>query len=248
MVQPGSPMRDDWVVERPVDGEMSDPAKQLSVQIHAGKMLITINGNTETLDIPEDAFTTHAAAAYARHKLTVTTPRRGPNGPAMVLFGQRERELERQFGADAPGGPEGEEGGAARPQSVKIDYADEKVGMQSRAPRAADAYPVSDSRRVEPVSSMKQAGDICDVCECNPCQCDKLRSSYRIPTELTPAETKRSGKPHMAHTAKPVTGVNSHDAHDYRMHAKPRPEDHSGIGGRTADYQGDVPETGRGSW
>jgi hypothetical protein len=36
--------------------------------------------------------------------------------------------------------------------------------MERRVPRAADAYPVTDSSRNEPISSMKQPGEACDVC------------------------------------------------------------------------------------
>ncbi|GBF96371.1 hypothetical protein Rsub_09170 [Raphidocelis subcapitata] len=349
-----------WVYERQVDGPVDDPGAQISVQIHNGKLIVTVNGDIETVQLPDDAFTTHAAAEYRRHRLAVTVPRRDPNGPAMlekrmfdpdtrprdvsvtlphatpaarkmadkaaarsdprrgptpaeaelgernadmygeaqgyempqanmgsvvatanpvifekggavdtpsqgetvvpvagsaetrrvldapgaglagrmgraslrdapanaggaVLFGQREKEVERDFGggrgaAGAPAGAEGEEGAEAgrgeggAAGSVPVDWADEKVGMERRVPRAADAYPATDSARNEPVSSVKQPGEACDVCACNPCQCDKLRSTYR----LSPPETKRSGKPHLHTKAKPVTGVNSHEAHDYR--------------------------------
>lgn len=35
---------------------------------------------------------------------------------------------------------------------------------------AADRYVTSESRDNEPISSMKQRGDKCDMCACNPCQ------------------------------------------------------------------------------
>lgn len=37
---------------------------------------------------------------------------------------------------------------------------------------------------------------------------------------MTPAETKRSGKPAIHSKHREVTGRNTHDAHDYRGHAK----------------------------
>jgi hypothetical protein len=53
-------------------------------KVHNGSLLVTVRGEQETVPLPEDAFTTHAAASYARHTLTVTMPRRDPEGPAMV--------------------------------------------------------------------------------------------------------------------------------------------------------------------
>lgn len=42
---------------------------------------------------------------------------------------------------------------------------------------AADRYVTAESRDNEPISSMKQPGDKCDLCECNPCQCGKMKHS-----------------------------------------------------------------------
>jgi len=42
---------------------------------------------------------------------------------------------------------------------------------------AADRYVTAESRDNEPISSMKQPGEKCDLCECNPCQCGKMKHS-----------------------------------------------------------------------
>lgn len=179
-----------------------------------------------------------------RMRGTVLRDEAPPGG--QVLFGQREKELDRDW-ADAPSGVDDAQEASGEPESVVVDWADEMVGMERRPPRAADHCPVTDSRRNEPISTLKQEGEACDVCACNPCQCDKLKSTYRVPTEISAPEMKRSGKPH--HTrAKPVMGVNSQEARDFRMHSKPRPEHKSGIGGRTADFVGNVHNEGTGSW
>ena len=46
------------------------------------------------------------------------------------------------------------------------------------------------------------------------------------------------------HSAKATTGVNSHEARDFPMHAKPRVEGHASVGARTADWDGNVPMGG----
>jgi hypothetical protein len=42
---------------------------------------------------------------------------------------------------------------------------------------AAQRYVTSESSDNEPISSMKQPGEKCDLCACNPCQCGKMRKT-----------------------------------------------------------------------
>jgi hypothetical protein len=42
---------------------------------------------------------------------------------------------------------------------------------------AADRYVTAESSDNEPISSMKQPGEKCDLCACNPCQCGKMRKT-----------------------------------------------------------------------
>lgn len=157
----------------------------------------------------------------------------------VVLEGMREKELDEEYGQAQDEEQEVEH--------VSIDFTKEKVGLATRPLDARDAYVTSESRdQGEPISSLYSGDERCELCECNPCQCDKVDAS-RVPYEVTKQEQKRMGKPHMKHTAKPVTGKNAHDARDYRMHAKPRSEQHAGVGQRLADYEGNVP-MGSGDW
>lgn len=49
----------------------------------------------------------------------------------------------------------------------------EKVGLDVKELTPADFYPSAD-KPIEPISSVKQPGQTCDLCACNPCQCDKM--------------------------------------------------------------------------
>ncbi|KAF6253553.1 hypothetical protein COO60DRAFT_1463124 [Scenedesmus sp. NREL 46B-D3] len=104
----------------------------------------------------------------------------------------------------------------------RADFTKNKVGMEYEERTAAGSY--VDAEHGEPISSMKQAGvESCDLCSCAPCQCDKMRKTggpSNAPYEMTPAETKRGGKPAIHSKHRDVTGKNAHDAHDYRGHAK----------------------------
>lgn len=42
---------------------------------------------------------------------------------------------------------------------------------------AADRYVTAESRDNEPISSLKQPGEKCVLCECNPCQCSNMRKT-----------------------------------------------------------------------
>ncbi|WIA08105.1 hypothetical protein OEZ85_007567 [Tetradesmus obliquus] len=154
-------------------------------------------------------------------------------------------ERNRAAAAGAPAGDDehllatGEKG-----EKIKADFTKNKVGMEYEERTAAAAY--VDSEHGEPISSMKQAGvESCVLCACAPCQCGQMRKGGGYgndPFEMTPAETKRSGKPAIHSKHRQVTGRNAHDAHDYRGHAKQVNESHVGIGGKLADFQGNVPD------
>jgi len=111
-------------------------------------------------------------------------------------------------------------------EHISIDT--DKVGMLHRPKDARDYYPRADDRHHEPLSDHKHqnegATDVCVICECSPCVCDKAEHSYRDPLEMTAPQTKRTGKPHLHNVKKPITGHNHHRAHDYQAHAKTRDE------------------------
>eukprot|EP00878_Enallax_costatus_P028494 GHUV01030780.1.p1 GENE.GHUV01030780.1~~GHUV01030780.1.p1 ORF type:complete len:219 (+),score=41.13 GHUV01030780.1:181-837(+) len=122
----------------------------------------------------------------------------------------------------------------------RADFTMNKVGMEFIERTAADSY--VDSEHREPISSLKQAGEKCELCACNPCQCDKVSHMRNLAYEMTPAETKRAGKPNIHNPHREITGRNAHDAHDYGGHASQISEDHARIGAKVGDYQGNVPE------
>jgi hypothetical protein len=169
---------------------------------------------------------------------------RAPPG-ATVLHGQKDREDER---AAAPAGSADDTGHTVG-DKVRSDFVTEKVGMVDKELTAADMYATSESGPA-PVSTFYkgQGGDdACDICACNPCQCDKYTHARNYPLELTPPETKRAGKPAIHHPHRGVTGENAHEAHDYRGHAKQVSEQHARVGARVGDFEGNVPK-GKGEW
>lgn len=152
-------------------------------------------------------------------------------------------------GAAAADSPAGDEEHlmqtGARGQKVRADFTQNKVGMAYEELTAADRYVTAESRDNEPISSMKQPGEKCDLCECNPCQCGKMKHSGgggNNPYELTYPEQKRGGKPAIHTKHREITGQNAHEARDYRGHAAQVSPGHVGIGARVSDYQGNVPE------
>ncbi|EFJ45942.1 hypothetical protein VOLCADRAFT_118206, partial [Volvox carteri f. nagariensis] len=143
--------------------------------------------------------------------------------------------------------------------STSVDYTEEKVGLATRPLEARDFYSTCEST-VEPYSTVKaQAvkGDpsmACDMCRCAPCQCDKMAKNF--PYELTPQEQKRYGKASVHDARKPVTGKNTHPAHDYKvkmmvmvvvLHSKIRSEEHAQVAFRTREFEGNVKMQGVGS-
>ncbi|KAG2426501.1 hypothetical protein HXX76_011728 [Chlamydomonas incerta] len=69
-----------------------------------------------------------------------------------------------------------------------------------------------------------------------------------FPFELTAPEQRRSGKPSPHNARKPVvTGASAHAAHDYKLHSKPRSEQHTLVGNQLAEWTGNVPTEGTGS-
>lgn len=79
-------------------------------------------------------------------------------------------------------------------------------------------------------------------------QTDKAAAVLSTPcyssfAQLSYPEQKRTGRPHLNKTAKPITGKNSHDKPDYRLHAKPRDQHHVGIAHRieVRGFEGGVP-------
>ncbi len=66
-----------------------------------------------------------------------------------------------------------------------VDFAKEKLGLATRPLDARDAYVTSESRdQGEPISSLYGGDERCELCECNPCQCDKVDAS-RVPYEVS---------------------------------------------------------------
>lgn len=142
--------------------------------------------------------------------------------------GAREFELEAEFPPPAPGTE-----GADLPDRVPVDFAEEKVAMETRPLEARDFYASSTNRAVEPFSSMKQQNvdattEVCPLCECLPCQCDKMKKTFAY--ELTEQQQKRSGRASLHSLARPTGGEdrpNTREQHDYRLHAAPRNEHHA---------------------
>lgn len=64
-----------------------------------------------------------------------------------------------------------------RGPSCRADFTQNKVGMEYEELSAAQHYVTSESSDNEPISSMKQSGEKCDLCACNPCQCGKMRKT-----------------------------------------------------------------------
>ncbi|PNH03516.1 hypothetical protein TSOC_010420 [Tetrabaena socialis] len=162
-----------------------------------------------------------------------------------VVRGSRDKVVESEYGRD-------EDVDTAPDQFTRklVDYEEEKVGMLTRPLEARDFYATCDSAN-EPYSSVKaqnERGDVtpCDVCECAPCQCDKVARDF--PFEMTPQEQKRSGRPHLHNARKPVTGVKSHPAHDFKIHSRVRDETHALVDFRTREFEGNVHLEGRGSF
>jgi hypothetical protein len=89
---------------------------------------------------------------------------------------------------------------------------------------------------------------VCDVCELADCACGKVSARRGIAFELTPAETKRAGKPHLPHkphrAIAPVGGRRPPNKDDYRAHHRPPHRDphHASVASRDADFVGDVPQ------
>jgi hypothetical protein len=63
------------------------------------------------------------------------------------------------------------------PDNCRADFTSDKVGMEYVELTAADRYVTAESSDNEPISSMKQPGEKCDLCACNPCQCGKMRKT-----------------------------------------------------------------------
>jgi hypothetical protein len=71
MAPPAAP-REDLVIEREVFGvHVNEARHQLKTEVHQGKLLITIAGDTEEVELPEDAYTDDAIATYRHKKLQV---------------------------------------------------------------------------------------------------------------------------------------------------------------------------------
>ncbi|GLC39086.1 hypothetical protein PLESTB_000008900 [Pleodorina starrii] len=164
-----------------------------------------------------------------------------------IIRGARDKVVEAEY--------EQSRGGDREPHTdqytrKKVDYTEEKVGLATRPLEARDFYATCETTN-EPYSSVKaqaqgaDPGVACDMCRCAPCQCDKVAKGF--PYELTPAEQKRSGKPSLHNTRKPVTGQNTHAAHDYRLSAKVRSDEHAQVDFRTREYVGGVNTEGGGS-
>ncbi|KAG2452372.1 hypothetical protein HYH02_002618 [Chlamydomonas schloesseri] len=168
-----------------------------------------------------------------------------------VVRGGRDKVVEKEYGSYGGGGSDAGGGGGTDQYTRKtVDITEEKVGMATRPLEARDFYATSErgGGGTEPYSSVKAQNEVegvaCDLCQCAPCQCDKMTKGYAY--ELTPAEQKRHGKPSMHTTHKAVTGTNAHAAHDYKLHSKPRSEQHALVGDRMREWTGNVP-SGTGS-
>lgn len=78
----------------------------------------------------------------------------------------------------------------------RSDFVTNKVGMEYEERDAADAYVGAESK-VEPISTMKQAGaELCELCACAPCQCDKMKKTGGTgndPFEVRRQEGRASG-------------------------------------------------------
>jgi len=64
--------------------DVQHPDTDIQVALLNGKLLITARGQTEEIQLPEDAFTTHTRARFQRGTLTVFMQRKDPNSPAML--------------------------------------------------------------------------------------------------------------------------------------------------------------------
>ncbi|GFR51663.1 hypothetical protein Agub_g14076, partial [Astrephomene gubernaculifera] len=164
-----------------------------------------------------------------------------------VVRGSRDKVVEKEYGGG--GGARGDAEPAADQYTRKtVDYVEEKVGMATRPLEARDFYATCETPS-EPFSTLKQQnntdGTACDMCQCAPCQCDKMAKGF--PYELTPQEQKRSGRPSVHNARKAVTGSNAHAAHDYKLHSKTRSEEHGQVEFRTREYVGNVQQQGVGS-
>lgn len=244
----------------------------MPVMMTEGGVVDTVSQGETVVKVPGSSDTVHLSGLTGgpgqelpsseelADKLRDTAVHDTPPPGAKVLAGTKAHENEMKYddravqptaaAAATAGAPAGEDehllmATGQKGEKVRTDFTMNKVGMEYQELTAGDLYVDSESK-TEPISSLKQPGaDLCDLCACGPCQCDKMKHSGgggNNPYELTPAETKRSGKPAIHHPHREVTGKNAHEAHDYRGHAKQVREDHARIGNKLGDYEGDVPE------
>lgn len=227
-------------------------ASEMPVLVHKGGAMEAPDGgetvvrvgvrHTSRLQVPVD----EASEEGVRRALQGAHLAEKPDG-VVVEQGMGDFEREEDFGPS----PEEEEEAV---DQVPVDFTEEKVGPATRLLTAADFYPAGD-KHVEPYSSVKQQNErpgagACELCECNPCQCDKLPKTY--PYELSESETKRAGRPQLHHhTKKPVGGENrpgSSGSRDFRLHAKPRSEAHASMASKLGVHGVDKggPATGAG--